>query len=137
MKVLFKNGVYCGYAEDTFQKQMLEKGCESKDWHEISKEDLEKYQQGSVGGENGTGYVLDTDTGLAVSAPPIPPKIYSEEEKISIAQSEFQQSLENLKNAYIESVLMNCSEDYLNSLKEDYNKLIEESNSKMEEILNG
>ena len=73
------------------------------DWYEISEEDFAKYMLGTSGGDNNSGYIRDTDTGLAISAPPIE-KSY--EEELAEVTANYKAQTDEIKDDYLDAVLI-------------------------------
>ena len=97
---------------------------------EHSKEDWKLYIDLS-GGDNGTGYIRDLETGKPVSAPP---RIISKSEKSSVLKNEYSSELEEIKKAMLTAILNDDSE-LQNDLKNEFAELTAEYKSKLEEVI--
>ena len=143
---LFNNEIYsCAliqgqqfdtFGDDKFKEQaaIMEQLCaHTTDWIKISEEDFQKYMQGTTGGDNGTGYIRDLQTGQCISAPP---RIYSTEEKLTLIQSDFNNQLNNLKSD-MSLAQLTANNDEVARLQNSYSALVEFSNNAVIEILEG
>ena len=100
------------------------------DWIDISDEDYHKYLLGTFGGDNGTGYIRDIESGQCISAPP---RTYSFDEQINQIQAKYMNQLEILREEFIDATLKN--ED-TTSHKARYSAIIENSNAEFIECIN-
>ena len=148
---LFREGIYyCaalkqGTAEDggdfdergderwiaTASSVQMACGRSDDDWFEISEEDLQKYLLGSHGGDNDSGYIRDTETGLAVSAPPIE-KTY--EQEVAEVQAQYKVQSDEIKDAYLTAVLTN-DDSTIAECKADFQNMTVENETKITELI--
>ena len=103
--------------------------CHEK-WIQISEEDFTKYMLGSSGGDNGTGYIRDLNTGQAVSAPA---RVYSFDEQLAQIQSKHSAAMKELEASFINASLADMD---TTELKEQYVALVEKSNSDFMQLIN-
>ena len=109
-------------------------GRSEDDWFEISEEDLQKYLLGSHGGDNDSGYIRDTETGLAVSAPPIE-KTY--EQEVAEVQAEWKSQTDEIKNDYLDAVLTDDEDaaEIIAECKERFQNVTSEGDTKLQELI--
>ena len=109
-------------------------GRSEDDWFEISEEDLQKYLLGSHGGDNDSGYIRDTETGLAVSAPPIE-KTY--EQEVAEVQAEWKSQTDEIKNDYLDAVLTDDEDaaEIIAECKERFQNVTAEGDTKLQELI--
>lgn len=111
-------------------------GRSEDDWYEISEEDFQKYLLGSHGGDNDSGYIRDTETGLAISAPPIViEKTY--EQELAEVTANYKAQTDEIKDAYLEAVLIddeNTAEN-IAECKQLFQNVTAEGDTKIQELI--
>lgn len=95
----------------------------------ISDEDYNRYLGNYGFGENGTGYIRDSQTKKPVSAPPV-----SNSQKALLIRVEYEQELQNLKDAMMTAII-NGDEELQNEIKSDYTELMSEYKSELERVI--
>lgn len=110
-------------------------GRTEDDWFEISEEDFQKYMLGSHGGDNDSGYIRDTETGLAISAPPIE-KTY--EQEVAEVQAEWKSQTDEIKNDYLDAVLTDDedSAEIITECKQRFQNVTAEGDAKIIDLIN-
>ena len=117
----------CEYSAEEKQK-MLEAG-----FLEISEEEWEYYVGNHGAGDNGTGYIRDTETGKPVSAPPYVP---TTEEKLAALNLEYAAEKRRLKDYMLNADLM-ADDETKAELQEEYTELEAWYEEEYEEIMGG
>ena len=110
-------------------------GRSDNDWYEISEEDFANYMLGSHGGDYDTGYIRDSETGLAVSAPARPFEVQLADTQNKYI-NQLQQLTSDFQNDLANAQLVGGDTDYvLESYQQNFNLIIQNSNLELMSII--
>lgn len=98
----------------------------------VSTEDYQYYVGNKGEGDNGTGYIRDTETGKPVSAPA---RVITLEEKANTLKNEYEANIKAIDEA-IQIAKNNGDDEYVIELQQERQNVCEEYANKLEELNN-
>lgn len=104
----------------------------SEGYIKITTEDYQYYVGNRGEGDNGTGYIRDTETGKPVSAPA---RVITKEEQANALKSEYEANIKAVDEA-IQIAQNNGDDKYVTELQQERQNICEEYANKLEELNN-
>ena len=98
----------------------------------VSTEDYQYYVGNKGEGDNGTGYIRDTETGKPVSAPA---RVFTLEERANALKAEYESNIKAIDEA-IQIAKNNNDTEYVAELQQERQKTLENYATKLEELNN-
>lgn len=107
------------------EKELLNKG-----YIKVNTDDYNYYVGNKGAGDNGTGYIRDTETGKPVSAPT---RVITLEEKANALKSEYEANIKAIDEA-IQIAKNNSDTEYVAELQQERQNILNEYANKLEEL---
>lgn len=99
---------------------------------EVSDEDWNYYTGNMGDGDNGTGYIRDSETGKPISAPA---RVITLEERANVLKSEYEANVKAIDEA-IQIAKNNGDTEYVTELQQERQNILDEYAKKLEELTN-
>ena len=110
----------------------VEEKLKSEGYIEISDEDWNYYTGNMGDGDNGTGYIRDSETGKPISAPA---RVITLEERANVLKSEYEANVKAIDEA-IQIAKNNGDTEYVTELQQERQNILDEYAKKLEELTN-
>ena len=98
----------------------------------ITTDDYQYYVGNKGAGDNGTGYIRDTETGKPVSAPA---RVITLEERVNALKAEYENNIKAIDEA-IQITKNNNDTEYVAELQQERQNTLDEYATKLEELTN-
>lgn len=98
----------------------------------ITTDDYQYYVGNKGAGDNGTGYIRDTETGKPVSAPA---RVITLEEQANALKAEYEAKVKAIDEA-IQIAKNNNDDEYVRELQQERQNILDEYAKKLEELTN-
>ena len=126
-----------GKRTSSIPSAMLEKyggkeKLKEKGYIEISNEDYQYYVGNKGQGDNGTGYIRDSETGKPISAPA---REITLEEKVNALKAEYEANTKAIDEA-IQIAKNNSDDEYVMELQQERQNTLDEYANKLEALTN-
>lgn len=98
----------------------------------ITTDDYQYYVGNKGAGDNGTGYIRDTETGKPISAPA---RVITLEERVNALKAEYENNIKAIDEA-IQIAKNNNDTEYVTELQQERQNTLDEYATKLEELTN-